>query len=124
MRNTSKKHGRWYGETAANRQSISMTYTNVLFMACGAPFVRFLFVVLYQNHIPCHYTGAGTIAFAIRSGVNLVLLLGRIKKLSKCVRIPCGRSHHAQPYILLGKNVYLSYGMHSSDQILSAPLPC
>jgi len=27
-------------------------------------------------------------------------------------------------YVLLGKCVYLSYGMHSLDQILSAPLPC
>ena len=34
---------------------------------------------------PCLYIGAGTIAFAIRSGVNLVLLLARIKNLSKCV---------------------------------------
>jgi hypothetical protein len=29
-----------------------------------------------------------------------------------------------QTYILLGKSVYLSYGMHSLDQILSVPLPC
>lgn len=38
---------------------------------------------------PCHYVGAGAFAFAMRSGVNLVLLLARIKKLSKCVYIPC-----------------------------------
>jgi hypothetical protein len=78
-----------------------------------------------RNFIPCRYIGAGTIAFAIRSGVNLVLLLGRIKKLSKSVCIPCSdASHHTQTYILLGKSAYLSYGMHCSDQILSAPLPC
>ena len=88
MRNTSEKQGRWYGETAANRLSISMTYTNVLFTARGAPSVRFLSVVLYQNFIPCHYIGAGAIAFAIRSGVNLILLLARIKNLSKYVWIP------------------------------------
>jgi hypothetical protein len=41
------------------------------------------------NFHPCHYIGAGAIAFAIRSGVNLVLLLARIKNLSKCVCIPC-----------------------------------
>ena len=39
--------------------------------------------------IPYHCVGAGTIAFAIRSGVNLVLLLARIKNLPKCVCIPC-----------------------------------
>ena len=48
----------------------------------------FSFVALYRNFIPCHYIGAGAIAFAIRSGVNLVLLLTRIKNLSKCVCMP------------------------------------
>jgi hypothetical protein len=101
-----------------------MTYTNVLFMARGALSVRFLSVALYRKLIPCRYIGAGAIAFAIRSGVNLVLLLARIKNLPKCVCIPCSNaSQHAQTYILLGKCVSLSYGMHSSDQILSAPLP-
>lgn len=37
------------------------------------------------------HIGAGTIAFAIRSGVNLVLLLTRIKNLSKCVLRPVSR---------------------------------
>jgi len=103
MRNTFERHGRWYGEIAANRQSISMTYTNVLFMPRGVPFVRFLSVVLYRSFISCHYIGAGTIAFAIRSGVNLVLLLARIKNLSKCVCIPCSiASQHAQTLVFLG----------------------
>lgn len=31
----------------------------------------------------CSIVGAGTIAFAIRSGVNLILLLSRIKKIRK-----------------------------------------
>jgi hypothetical protein len=35
------------------------------------------------------YQGAATIAFAIRSGVNLVLLLARIKSLPKYVSVPC-----------------------------------
>lgn len=38
-----------------------------------------------RNFILCLYIGAGTIAFAIRSGVNLVLLLARIKNSPKCV---------------------------------------
>jgi hypothetical protein len=98
MRNTSERHVRWYGETAANRQSISMTYTNALFMARGAPSVRFLSVVLYRIFIPCHYVGAGAFAFAMRSGVNLVLLLARIKKLSKCVYIPCSDASRLNLY--------------------------
>ena len=40
---------------------------------------------LPRNFIPYYCIGAGTIAFAIRSGVNLILLLARIKNLPKCV---------------------------------------
>jgi hypothetical protein len=46
---------------------------------------------------PCLDQGAGTIAFAIRSGVNLVLLLARIKNFPKYGSIPCsGESQLAE----------------------------
>lgn len=93
------RHVRWYGVTAASPQSIFTTYMNVLFTVRGVPCVRFLsslsaICVVNRNFISI---GAGTIAFAIRSGVNLVLLLARIKNLSKCVCIPYSNtSQHAQ----------------------------
>jgi hypothetical protein len=46
-------------------------------------------VVLNEILSSCLYQGAATIAFAIRSGVNVVLLLARIKNFPKCVCIPC-----------------------------------
>jgi hypothetical protein len=46
-------------------------------------------IILNETSSPCLYQGAATIAFAIRSGVNVVLLLARIKNFPRCVCIPC-----------------------------------
>lgn len=44
------------------------------------------------SYHPCPCQGAATIAFAIRSGINVILLLARIKNIPKyvCILVPMG----------------------------------
>jgi hypothetical protein len=88
MRSVSEKHARWFGVIVVNRRSRFMTYGNVLNTVFVGVFVRrLLFLVLKAElHI---FSGAGTLAFAIRSGVNLILLLARVqgfRKVPRCVQ--------------------------------------
>jgi hypothetical protein len=52
------------------------------------------------------------------------LTIGTYQEIVQVCLHPVFRRVATQTYILLGKSVYLSYGMHSSDRILSAPLLC
>ena len=67
-----------------------MTYANVLFTAHVVAYVRLksYITLLRLPDLAVVYAGASAIAFAIRSGVNLVLLLARIKNLPRSGRTP------------------------------------
>ena len=65
-----------------------MTYGSVLNTAFVGVFVRLPFFPV--SNVELHvFPGAGTLAFAIRSGVNLILLLARIqgaRQVPRCVQ--------------------------------------
>ena len=73
------------------------------------------------------FSGAGTLAFAIRSGVNLILLLARIQRVRKMPRFVQGC-----PATLIcrtdclgsGRRVFRLYNTRSLGQTLSVSVPC
>ena len=74
--------------------------------------------------------GAGTLAFAIRSGVNLILLLARIqraRKMSRFVQGPsvgCSLECPTDRHVHAGKRVFRLCNMRSSEQTRSVLVPC
>ena len=127
MRSTSAKHAKWCGETEVNQQLRSTTCGSVSSTVFVAGFVRLLFRGFSQLDV---VPGAGTLAFAIRSGVNLILLLARIQGASKMPRIVQGSSVgyslecHADRRVHAGKRVFRLCNMRSSEQTLSVSVPC
>lgn len=70
------------------------------------------------------FTGAGTLAFTIRSGVNLILLLARIRKVPRFVQGHPSAPQHRADRIHTGRRVFRSCNMRSLEQTLSVLVPC
>lgn len=86
MRSTSAKLEKWFGGIEVNRPSRFMISGSV-----SSTVLVGVSVCLPFLHIPSPrelngFSGAGTLAFAIRSGINLILLFARIRNLPRFVQ--------------------------------------
>ena len=83
------KHEGWFGEIVVSRLLKSMTCGSVSSMVFVGVSVRPSSFLVSRGgaHL---FSGAGTLAFAIRSGVNLILFLARIQRVREMSRFVQG----------------------------------